>query len=81
MPARLSALDRMTYTLQAHPFVEIQVEGILPHARPEPAIAAELEVRDILYTAILSVTNGFQDPQTALDQAAVEVNTVLPRQP
>jgi ABC-type glycerol-3-phosphate transport system substrate-binding protein len=81
MPPRLSALDMMTDTLQAHPFVEIQIEGILPHARPEPAVAEELEVRDILYTAILSVTAGYLDPQTALDQAAAEVNTVLSRQP
>jgi ABC-type glycerol-3-phosphate transport system substrate-binding protein len=81
MPARLSALGMMTDTLQAHPFVEIQIEGILPHARPEPAVAAELEVRDILYTTILSVTNGFQEPQTALDQAAAEVDAVLSRQP
>ncbi|MFN2292337.1 MAG: extracellular solute-binding protein [Anaerolineae bacterium] len=81
MPARLSALDMMTDTLDAHPFVEVQIEGILPYAQPEPAVAAELEVHDILYTAILSVTNGFQDPQTALDQAAAEADTVLSRQP
>ena len=81
MPARLSALEMMTDTLEAHPFVEIQIEGILPHAQPEPAVAAELEVRDILYTAILSVTNGFQDPQTALDEAAADVDSVLSRQP
>lgn len=81
MPARLSALDMMTDTLEAHPFVEIQIEGILPHARPEPAVAADLEIRDILYTAILSVTNGFQDPQTALEQAAAEVDSLLSNQP
>ncbi|MGC9333035.1 MAG: extracellular solute-binding protein [Anaerolineae bacterium] len=81
MPARLSALEMMTDTLQAHPFVEIQVEEILPYAQPEPAIAADLEVRDILYTAILSVTQGYQDPQTALDGAAMEVDAVLSRQP
>jgi ABC-type glycerol-3-phosphate transport system substrate-binding protein len=81
MPPRLSALEMMTDTLEAHPFVEVQVEGILPYARPEPAVAAELEIRDILYTAILSVTNGLQDPQTALDQAASEADLVLSRQP
>jgi ABC-type glycerol-3-phosphate transport system substrate-binding protein len=81
MPARLSALAMMTDTLQAHPFVEIQVEEILPYAQPEPAIAADLEVRDILYTAILSVTQGYQDPQTVLDRAAMEVDAVLSSQP
>ena len=51
--------------------------GDLPYGRPEPAVAAELEIRDILYTAILSVTQGFLDPKTALDQAAREANSVL----
>jgi len=77
MPVRLSALDWMTDTLEAYPFFQAQVEEILPYGRPEPAVAAELEIRDILYTAILSVTQGYLDPQTALDQAAREANGVL----
>jgi multiple sugar transport system substrate-binding protein len=77
MPVRASALEVMTDTLQAYPFVRIQVDQIMPYARPEPAVPAALEVRDILYTAILSVTLGFADPQTALDLAARDVNAAL----
>jgi multiple sugar transport system substrate-binding protein len=81
VPVRLSALEVMTDTLAAHPFVEIQVEDILPYGRPEPAMPAELEVRDILYTAILSVTQGYADPQTALDAAAREADAILANEP
>ncbi len=81
VPVRLSALEVMTDTLAAYPFVQTQVEEILPYARPEPAVPAELEVRDILYTAILSVTQGFADPQTALDQAARDADLLLSEQP
>ena len=81
MPVRLSALDWMTDTLEAYPFFETQVEGILPYGRPEPAIAEELEIRDILYTAIVSVTQGYLDPQTALDQAARETDRLLSGEP
>jgi sn-glycerol 3-phosphate transport system substrate-binding protein len=77
VPVRLSALDYMTDTLQAHPFVRVQVAEILPYARPEPAIPAGFEVRDLLYTAILSVTQGYLDPQSALDQAAAKVDALL----
>jgi ABC-type glycerol-3-phosphate transport system substrate-binding protein len=77
MPVRLSALDWMTDTLEAYPFFRAQVEEILPHGQPEPAVAAELEIRDILYTAILSVTQGYADPQTALDQAARDADAIL----
>lgn len=77
MPVRLSALDWMTDTLEAYPFFQAQVEEILPYGRPEPAVAAELEIRDILYTAILSVTQGYADPRTALDQAARDANAIL----
>jgi len=80
-PVRLSALGVMTDTLTAHPFVQTQVEAILPYARPEPAVAAELEVRDILYSAILTVTQGYTTPQIALDLAAREANAVLSKQP
>ncbi len=81
MPVRASALEVMTDTLAAYPFVQTQVEQILPYARPEPAVAAGLEVRDLLYTAILSVTQNYADPQVVLDQAAQEANAVLAGQP
>lgn len=81
MPARISALKVMTDTLTAYPFVRNQVEGILPYGQPQPALAAELDVRSILYTAILSVTHGFSEPQTALDQAAHDVDVLLGSQP
>jgi len=81
MPVRLSALEWMTDTLVAYPFFQAQVEEILPYALPEPAVAEELEIRDILYTAILSVTQGYLDPQTALDGAAEEANSILSSQP
>ena len=77
LPVRVSALGIMTETLEAHPVVLAQVEEILPYGKPEPAVAAELEVRDILYTAIISVTQSLADPQTALDRAAIEANAVL----
>jgi ABC-type glycerol-3-phosphate transport system substrate-binding protein len=77
MPVRASALTVMTDTLEAYPFFQVQVEEILPYGRPEPAVAAELEVREILYTAIISVTQGYADPQTALDRAAQEAGAVL----
>jgi multiple sugar transport system substrate-binding protein len=77
MPVRISALEVMTDTLATYPFVKAQVKQILPYAQPEPAVPAELEVREILYTAILSVTQGLADPQTALDLAAQKVNRVL----
>jgi multiple sugar transport system substrate-binding protein len=77
MPVRASALKVMTDTLEAYPFVRIQVDQIMPYARPEPAVPAALEVRDILHTAILSVTQGLADPQTALDLAARDVNAAL----
>jgi ABC-type glycerol-3-phosphate transport system substrate-binding protein len=80
MPVRASALEVMTDTLEAYPFVRTQAEAILPYGRPEPAVAAELEVRDILYTAIISVTQGYADPQTALDQAARKANAILAEQ-
>jgi multiple sugar transport system substrate-binding protein len=81
MPVRLSALDWMTDTLAAYPFFQAQVEELLPYARPEPAVALELEIRDILYTAILSVTQAYSDPQSALDTAARDVNALLSSQP
>ena len=81
MPVRISALELMTDTLSVYPFVQAQVEEILPFGRPEPAVAAELEIRDILYTAILCVTQGVSDPQTALDQAARKANTILKGRP
>lgn len=81
MPVRASALTVMTDTLEAYPFVLAQVEEILPHTRPEPGVAAELEVRDILYTAIISVTQGFAEPHVALDQAARDVDAILRGQP
>jgi ABC-type glycerol-3-phosphate transport system substrate-binding protein len=77
MPVRASALTVMTDTLETYPFFRTQVEEIMPYGRPEPAVLGELEVRDILYTAILSVTLGYSDPQTALDQAAQDANAVL----
>ena len=77
MPVRTSALAVMTDTLETYPCYQAQVEGILPYGRPEPSVAEELEIRDLLYTAILSVTQGFSDPQTALDQAAENANRVL----
>jgi ABC-type glycerol-3-phosphate transport system substrate-binding protein len=77
MPVRASALTVMTATLQADPFLRAQVETILPYGRPEPAVAAELDVRDVLYTAIVSVTHGYSDTQAALDQAAREVDALL----
>jgi len=81
MPVRISALAWMTDTLVAYPFFRAQVEELLPYARPEPAIALELEVRDILYTAILSVTQAYSDPQSALGAAARDVNALLSRRP
>jgi ABC-type glycerol-3-phosphate transport system substrate-binding protein len=81
VPVRVTALEVMTDTLTAYPFVESQVKGILPYASPEPAVPAELEIRDILYTAIVSVTQGYADPQTALDQAARDVDALLANQP
>lgn len=81
MPVRMSALGWMTDTLAAYPFFRAQVEELLPYARPEPAVALELEVRDLLYTAILSVTQAYSDPQSALDAAARDVNALLSSQP
>ncbi len=81
MPVRLSALEWMTDTLEAYPFFRMQVEEILPYGQPEPAVAAELQIRDILYTAIVSVTQGYLDPQTALDQAAYETDSLLSSEP
>jgi ABC-type glycerol-3-phosphate transport system substrate-binding protein len=81
MPVRASALAVMTDTLEAHPYIQGQVEGILPYARPEPAVAVEMEIRDLLYTAILSVTQNYADPQVALDRAAEEANSILRGQP
>ncbi len=81
MPVRASALTVMTDTLAAYPFIRQQTEAILPYARPEPAVAAEFQVREILYTAITSVTQGYNDPQTALDLAAWQVNALLAEQP
>lgn len=81
MPVRASALAVMTDTLEAYPFFQAQVEQILPFGRPEPAVAAELEVRDVLYSAIVSVTQYYADPQLALDQAARQANAILSSQP
>jgi ABC-type glycerol-3-phosphate transport system substrate-binding protein len=81
MPARISALNWMTDTLAAHPFFRVQVDELLPHARPEPAVSLELEIRDVLYTAILSVTHAYSDPQSALDAAARDVDALLSGQP
>jgi ABC-type glycerol-3-phosphate transport system substrate-binding protein len=81
LPVRLSALEYMTDTLAAYPFVLTQVQGILRNGRPEPMSLVGLEVQEILHTAILSVTQGYADPQTALDQAALKANAALSRQP
>jgi multiple sugar transport system substrate-binding protein len=81
MPVRLSALGYMTDTLEAHPFLATQVGDILPYARPEPAIAAGLEVNNLIYTAILSVTYGYEEASTALYRAATEANVLLAAQP
>jgi hypothetical protein len=67
----------MTDTLETTPFLRSQVEEILPYARPEPPITEQMDLRDILYTAILSVTQGLADPQAALDQAARKANDIL----
>ena len=81
MPVRASALAIMTDTLAVYPFIRQQTQSILPYARPEPAVVAEFQVREILYAAIMSVTQGYTDPQAALDFAAWEVNSVLAEQP
>jgi multiple sugar transport system substrate-binding protein len=81
MPVRISALEVMTETLEAYPFVQAQVEQILPYARPEPAVPAGFEVRDLLHTAILSVTELYADPQVVLEQAARDANAILATQP
>jgi len=81
MPIRASALTVMTDTLAAYPFIRQQTRSILTYARPEPAVPAEFEVREILYTAIVSVTQGQADPQAALDSAAAKVNAVLAGRP
>lgn len=81
LPVRASSLAVMTETLEIYPFLPAQVEEIGRYARPEPAIPEELEVREILHTAILSVTMGYADPQTALDQAAQATNALLSQQP
>ncbi len=81
LPVRASALAVLTDTLQTYPFVRQQVEEILPYARPGPALAAELEVNEIVYTAIVSVTHGYADPQTALDQAAQKADAILAGSP
>jgi hypothetical protein len=81
MPIRLSALDWMTDTLAAYPFFRTQVEELLPYARPEPAVDLELDIRDILHTAILSVTQAYSEPHDALDEAARKVNALLSGQP
>ncbi len=77
LPVRASALEVMTDTLAAYPFRRNQIENILPYGKPEPAIPEAFEVRSILYTAILSVTQGYATPQAALDQAAEQVNALL----
>jgi ABC-type glycerol-3-phosphate transport system substrate-binding protein len=81
MPVRASALAVMTDTLVAYPFIRQQAQAILPYARPEPAVAAEFQVREILYSAIISVTQSNTDPQVALDLAAGQVNAILAEQP
>jgi ABC-type glycerol-3-phosphate transport system substrate-binding protein len=81
MPVRLSALDHMSDTLAAHPFVAVQVGEILPYARPAPAVAASVDVNNLLYNAILSVTYGYTEPQIALDRAATEANRLLATEP
>lgn len=81
MPLRVSALEVMTDTLEAYPFIQTQIQEILPYARPEPALSAELEIRDLLYTAILSVTQHSADPQSVLDQAAQDADALLREQP
>ena len=77
LPVRASALEVMTDTLEAYPFVRAQVEEILPYARSAPAMGWEFELHDILYTSIVSVTQGYADPQGALDQAARKVDALL----
>ena len=81
MPVRASAQALMTETLTTYPFVRAQMEEILPYGLPEPAVAAELEVRDILYTAILSVTQGYSGTQEALNTAAGQVDALLGQGP
>lgn len=79
LPVRSSALSIMTSTVAAYPFLPAQVSDILPYARPEPAVPAALEVREILYTAITSVTQAYADPQATLDWAAERANAILAR--
>jgi multiple sugar transport system substrate-binding protein len=81
LPVRASALTVMTDTLEAYPFVQVQVEEIMPYAQPEPAIPAAFEVREVLHTAIVSVTQSYADPQTALEQAARDVRAILAGEP
>jgi ABC-type glycerol-3-phosphate transport system substrate-binding protein len=77
MPVRVSAQAVMTDTLAAHPFVRAQMEEIMPYARPEPSLPESLAAREILYTAIVSVTQGYSGTQEALDAAASKVNALL----
>ena len=77
MPVRSSAQSVMTDTLSAYPFVREQMDEIMPFARPEPALPKGLEAREILYTAILSVTQGYSGTQEALDNAASQVDALL----
>jgi multiple sugar transport system substrate-binding protein len=81
LPVRISAQGLMTETLETYPFVQAQMEEILPYGRPEPAVAAELEVREILYTAILSVTQGYSGTEEALSRAAGQVDALLAGKP
>jgi multiple sugar transport system substrate-binding protein len=81
MPVRLSALEVMTDTLETYPFVRAQVEDILPYGRPEPAVPAGLDIRGLLHTALISVTQHHADPKIVLDDAALEIGTILVDQP
>ncbi|HNS52093.1 MAG TPA: extracellular solute-binding protein [Anaerolineae bacterium] len=77
MPVRVSAQSVMTETLGTYPFVRAQMEEIMPYARPEPSLPESLAVREVLYTAIVSVTQGYSGTQEALDVTASKVNALL----
>jgi multiple sugar transport system substrate-binding protein len=72
-PARTSAMDLPRFD---DPILEV-FKGMLPHGRPVPASPVWVQVSQAYFDGIQRILLGDEDPQTAMDGAAEEIQALL----
>jgi multiple sugar transport system substrate-binding protein len=72
-PARTSAMDLPRFD---DPILEV-FKGMLPHGRPVPPSPVWVQISQAYFDGIQRILLGDEDPQTAMDGAAEEIQALL----